>query len=183
MSNSNTTDNRACIIDPVRPPTDGIPVQFFMTATGDNVPPYNLNGNYSAAPQDFYYQATANYDIYSVLINISDNANFNQLDYGAIVDGTITHGPKFFIKPNGLTEIPLLSGMTIIHNYDWLSLTPEVALTSFAGLAQTLTININMMNQYGQPLSIRKGDRFIIRLNDNFSTLVSQTFVIRGIRY
>jgi hypothetical protein len=99
------------------PILDGLSTQKFLTASGDGLGAYNLNGNYSAAPTDFYYQTTSKYDLYSILIVISDNATFNQIDYGAIVGG-VTNGVKFFIKPNGAAEVPLLSGVAVKQNHE-----------------------------------------------------------------
>lgn len=161
------------------PSVIGRPTQFFITATGDGQGAYNLIGDYSASPADFYYQATTNYYVQTLLISISDNANFTQSDYGAIAGG-LTNGVKLFIKPNGLSEIPLLSGIAFKKNYEWLSVTPHASLTTFNGLAQTLSVNFDVTDEYGMPITLNVGDRFIIRLNDNFSTLVAHTFGLRG---
>ncbi|MFA6213434.1 MAG: hypothetical protein WC714_28615 [Candidatus Obscuribacterales bacterium] len=160
----------------------GRPTQFFLTAAGNNTGAYNLNGNYSASPLDIYYEATSHYDLYSLLVVISDNANFNQADYGAIVGG-LTNGVSFFIKPSGLPEIPLLSGVSVKHNYEWLTLNHDFVLTSFAGLAQTATISFEITEDYGKPINMSSGDRFIVRLNDDFTGLVSHTFGLRGIKF
>jgi len=173
--NNHDTEGNPCSV----PSVIGLPTQFFLTASGDGKGTYNLNGDYSAAPTDFYYQATTNYYIQTLLMSISDNANFNQTDYGAI-SGGLTNGIKFFIKPNGLSEIPLLSGVAFKQNYEWLSVTPDSKLTSFAGLAQTLTVDFNVTTEYGMPIKLGAGDRFIARLNDNFSTLVAHTIGLRG---
>lgn len=161
----------------------GIPVQYFLTQTCNNSAARNLNGNYSAAPVDFCYQATTRYDVHSLLVAISDNANFNQIDYGAIPDGTIVNGISFWIQPSGQAKIPLLSGYVVIHNYDWLSMTAFHSLTSFAGLSQTLIANFAIVDSYGHPLVLRPGDKIGITLNDNFSSLVAHTFRIRGISH
>ena len=172
--NNHDVESNLCIV----PSVLGRPTQFFLTATGDGLGTYNLIGNYSAAPTDFYYQATTNYYIQTLLIIISDNANFNQTDYGA--RAALTNGVKIFIKPNGLAEIPLLSGIAFKQNFEWHTVTPEVRLTSFAGLAQTLSIDFDLVVDYGMPIMLSPGDRFIIRLNDDFTTLVSHTFGLRG---
>lgn len=169
----------------VAPPSSGLPYQFFLTANGDGTGTVNLNGNYSGAVTDFWYEATTRYEIYSLLINISDNANFNQTDYGAILTG-LTNGIKFYAGiPKGTLEIPLLTTATqpVKQNYHWLALTPETQLTSFAGLSQTLTVEINMIHQYGKPLTLDPGQSIIVKLNDNFTGLVNHTFGIRGIKY
>lgn len=166
----------------VAPPSSGLPFQFFLTANGLGTGNHNLNGNYTS-PTEFLYTSTSRYEIYSVLVSISDGSSFNQTDYGAIIGG-LTNGIKFFVKV-GEVYIPLLGTgeYPIKTNYEWLSISPETELTSFAGLAQTLSINFNIINQYGKPLSLGIGQSFVVRLNDNLSGLVNHTFGLRGILY
>jgi len=159
---------------------DGLPVRKFLTAAGDGTGTYNLIGDYSAAPQDFSFLAVNEVNIYTLLIAISDNANFNQGDYGAIVGG-LTNGIGFFLNIPGTGEGRLIHPVNLKFNYEWLSITHNVSLTSFAGIAQTLCIGLQVSNDFGMPLQLLPGWRFIVRLNDNFTSLISQTFGIRGI--
>lgn len=39
------------------------------------------------------------------------------------------------------------------------------------------------MMDYGKPINMNAGDRFIVRLNDDFTGLVSHTFGLRGIKF
>ena len=164
-------------------PVAGLPVGYFLTNIGDGTGTSNLIGDYSAVATDFFYTATTRYDAHTVLVTISDNANFNQTDYGAIVGG-LTNGVKLFIHPVGApAPIQLLSGYTFKKNYEWLAITSHTSLTSFAGLSQTLVIEFELVNDYGKPLNLAIGDKFIVRLNDNLTSLVSHTFAVRGIKY
>ena len=164
------------------PISNGRPTQFFLTTAGNGTGVYNHNVNYAATPTDIFYTATAVYDIYTFLVVISDNANFNQTDYGAIAGG-LTNGVKVFIQPAGQAEIPLLSGVAFKQNYEWLGITEHTQISSFAGLSQTLTIGFDINIDYGKPINMNVGDKFIVRLNDDFSTLVSHTFGLRGVKY
>ena len=164
------------------PPISGLPVQKWLTSSGDGLGTYNLNGNYST-PTDFYYLTSSLYDIYSLIIAITDGTTFNYNDYGGIPTGTITNGVKLFIyKASILTEVPLLSGIAIKNNYEYLSVTSDVKLTQFAGTPQTMVITFHLKDEYGQPLHLDIGDKVIIRLQDNFTGLLSHTFGIRGIK-
>lgn len=175
MSNQDLEHNLCTV-----PSIQGRPTQFFMTASGDGQGAYNLNGNYSASPTDFYYQATSTYYVQTLLISISDSTKFLQNDYGGMASGIVTNGVKLFIKPNGLTEIPLLSSVAFKYNYEWLQVTPHTILTQFDGLPQTLSINFDIVADYGMPITMNIGDRFIIRLNDDFTGLIDHTFGLRG---
>src|SRR5574337_88910 len=163
------------------PISNGLPTQKFLTTAGDGTGVYNHNVDYSATPTDIKYTTNSVYDIYSLVIVISDHANFNQTDYGAIAGG-LTNGVKVFIKPSGLAEIPLLSGVAFKQNFEWLQITEHTQLSSFAGLAQTLMVGFNIFEDYGKPINMNVGDTFIVRLNDNFTGLVGHTFGLRGIK-
>ena len=164
----------------VVPPTSGLPTQKFLTTTGVSTGIFNINQDYSLTQTDVYYLADDTYALHSVLATISDNAKFLQSDYGAIAGG-LTNGIELFLYSAALDfEIPLMSGAKIKANYDWLAFAADTRLTSFEGNPQTLAINFNLTEHYGVPLVMEAGDKFIVRLNDNFSTLVSQTFGLRG---
>lgn len=160
----------------------GLPYRFFMTQAGNNTGEINLIGNYSAAPVDFYYEAVDRFEVITFLITISSSNKFNQTDYADIIGG-LTNGVGIFIKPAGQAEIRLLTNSNIKVNHEWYRLTEHIQLTSFFGNPQTLSMNINLVEDFGSSLTLNAGDRLIVRLNDNFSTLVSQTFMIRGERF
>ena len=157
----------------------GIPRRKWLTAVGDGTGTFNLIGDYSAAPQDFYYLATTKFDIKSLLICISDNLQFNQVDYGAIPGG-LTNGVGFFYKPFDGAEIRLINTVNIKQNFEWQAIVEHVALTQYAGLPQTLQIDLDILDEFGLPLNLRAADKLIVRLNDNFTGLVSHTFGIKG---
>ena len=168
----------------VRSATSGLPTQKFLTLAGDGLlsGTYNAVGNY-ATPTDFYYLTTTQYDIHSILITVTDNVTFNYNDYGGIPVGTVVNGVKFFVyNAASNTEIPLLGGKAFKYNYEWFEITANTGVTTFSGTPQTLRIVFDMEGDYGQNFRLNPGDKFIIRLNDNFSTLVGHTFGLRGIK-
>ena len=160
----------------------GLPVRKWLTASGDGLGTYNLIGDYSAAPQDFYFEPTNRFDIYTLIVTVSDNAQFNQVDYGAISNG-LTNGIGFFYKPAGLPEIRILNTANIMQNLDFFSIITRAGLTQFAGNPQTLAAVVNVSAEFGMPFTLNAGDRLIERLNDNFTSLVSHTFGIKGIDF
>ena len=157
----------------------GIPRRKWLTASGDGLGTYNLIGDYSAAPVDFYYLSTTKFYIKSLLICISDNLQFNQVDYGAIAGG-LTNGVGFFYKPFDGVEVRLINTVNIKQNFEWPAISEHVTLTQFAGLPQTLQIDLDLVDEFGLPFNLRSGGKFIVRLNDNLTTLVSHTFGIKG---
>ncbi|MGR9051377.1 MAG: hypothetical protein ACU84J_01885 [Gammaproteobacteria bacterium] len=165
----------------------GLPYQYFFTANGDPMGNINLNGDYSSGPADFYVEFLDDFYAYSILVNISDDDKFVQEGYGALAAGVVANGVKFFITgPGGVPEIPLLSGIAITKNYHWSLLTPDIQLINYEDTlkaARTLLVEFNMLKEYGTYLRAEKGQRLMVRLNDNFSGLIAHTFGVRGIQF
>ncbi len=158
----------------------GLPVQKWLTQSGDGLGAFQVTGNY-ATPTDFYYQAVYPYDIDSILIAITDTVTFNYNDYGGIAAGTVTNGVKFFYYSAKLNaEVALLSAVAVKSNYEWFQLTADAGLTAFAGTPQTLRVVFNLRSDYGIPFHLAVGDKFIIRVQDNFTGLIGHTFGLRG---
>lgn len=163
----------------VVPPIDGIPKQYFLTANGDGTGTYNINGDYSGATAtDLYLEIpTGAYYIATMLVSISASGQFTQGKYGTL--DALSNGVKFFVNPGGF-EIPLLSSTAVKSNYEWFELTPHLNLTQFDGLAQTMTIEFTMAEDYGMYFVLFPGMKFICRVQDNFTGLVAHTFGLRG---
>ncbi|MGE5863339.1 MAG: hypothetical protein ACM31H_06160, partial [Nitrososphaerales archaeon] len=153
---------------------------YYLTANGSGLASENpnLNGNYTV-PTDFFIQFPGRYDVHTVVISVSDNVNFLQSDYGGITGGLI-NGIKFFVNINGV-EVPLISAVSIKQNMDWFTIAPGSVLTSFSNTSQTLIAQFDIEFTFGKPLNLNAGDKFIVRLQDNFTGLVKHTFALHGI--
>jgi len=170
-------DGNTCVV----PPLSGRPVGYFLTSAGDGTGDFNLLGNYAAATTDFYYLATTRYRIYTVQICISDASSMNQIDYGAIASG-LTNGITLWIRLASGVEIPLLGGMVVKNNQHFLNLTRHIVLTQFPGVPQSFVVSFPLWEDHGMPITLEVGDRFIARLHDDYTPLVSHTFLLRGIK-
>jgi hypothetical protein len=170
-------EGNICVV----PPSSGQPFRFFFTSGGDGTGNKNLNGNY-ITPTDFFYEANTRFEIYQFLITVSDNASFNQLDYGGIVGGLI-NGISFLLEFSFGGEVPILTAEPIKYNYEWYEVATDVKLTTFAGLSQTLQVIVDLPRSFGRPLTLDPGDKVIVRLNDNFTGLVSHTFRLHGTKF
>lgn len=158
----------------------GIPVVRFLTSAGGVS---DAIGNYAATPTDFFHEVPAGhvFTVHSMCIQISDNTNFNQTDYGAIVGG-LTNGIKFFIRSKGV-DVPLLASQVVKRNNDWARITSDMRLTQWASTPQTLIVNLAPEIRMGLPFTVSSvnEERVIVRLNDDFTGLTAHTFAIGGI--
>jgi len=172
-------DGNACAV----PPLSGLPLMYFLTSAGNGTGEINLIGNYAAAVTDFYYLAPAGYRyrVYTVQLCIADASLMNQVDYGAIAGG-LTNGLTIWIRLASGVELPLLGGMSVKTNQHFLNLTRHTMLTQFPGVPQSFVVSFPIWKDHGMPITLEPGDRFIARLHDDYTPLVSHTFLLRGIR-
>jgi len=154
------------------------PRHILMTTAGDGTGNSNFINNYSVTPADLYYQAVKPISIYSLQINISDGGSFAQTEYGNIT--ALANGVKFFFKPSGMPEVPLVGSVVIKNNLDLVDFASRFDLVQWSGTPQTFIAHVHTLEQYGCPILLAVGDRIIIRLNDNFTGLINQVFTIGG---
>jgi len=159
----------------------GVPWHSFLTVAGNGTGAYNHNGDYSTTAAEVFYQAPAKYVIHTVFATIADASAMNQVDYGAIAGG-LTNGVTLWIMKQGV-EIPLLGGLVIKNNQQWLNVTPDALLTNFPGVPQSFIPVFRLTEGYGSPLVLNPGERFIVKLHDDFTGLVDHTFTLRGTLY
>lgn len=159
------------------------PFLRWLSLTGDGThTTAAITGNY-AAPTDFYFQVPAGntYEVAQILITISCGSSISQGDYGNIAGG-LTNGVKLIQKKNGV-ETQLIGGLTVKKNYEFLAATTSSSVTSFSGGSQTIQFSFNSyadLNSYIE-LQGNTSDQMILRVQDNFTTLVNQKCIIRGI--
>lgn len=143
-----------------------------------------ITGNYSAGPGvDFYFQVPAGftYEVAQILITISCGSGISQNDYGNIVGG-LTNGVKLIQKKNGV-ETQLIGGLTVKKNYEFLAATDSVTISSFSGGSQTIQFSFDSFSDLNSYIELNGNtqDQMIFRVQDNFTTLVNQKVIIRGV--
>ena len=168
------------------PPVGGIPKQYFLTSAGDGTGEINLNGDYSAAAQDFYIEFPHYFSMKSLLISMSLQNKAELGVYGSIDVGPLTNGVKFFVQYPGQAEQQAFASLAFKCNCDWFRVAPETKLVPFEDTdkaARVLPVNINLFERYGSHLNVIPGTKLIARLNDDFTGLLSHTFNAGGTEY
>jgi len=163
-------------------PCLGTPLRKFLTESFDGLGVYNLIGNYIVPTNFGYTVVDVPYTLHSLLFTITDNATFNALDYGGIANGLV-NGISLWFKPLNSNPIPLVFNNPIKYNYEWFTHVANTNLSTFTGSTQTLVIPLDIIDDYGVPLTMLVGDSIYVTLNDNFTNLISNTFGIRGISH
>jgi hypothetical protein len=163
-------------------PAEGIPTVKFLTSAGGSM---QITTNNATVGVDYFYEPPPGYGfiVHSLCVQVADNANFNQTDYGAI-SGGLTVGLSFWLNSKGV-DVPLLASQVIKRNLDWARISPNVTLTSWAGLSQTLIVNLDTDARFGLPLTLSSAnnERIILRTRDDFTSLVDHTFALGGVLF
>lgn len=115
----------------------------------------------------------------TVVAAISDDATFNQNDFGGIAGG-LTNGLALFLRSNGV-DVELYGGFRVKRNYDWFAVPARATLTTWAGTAQTLEASFNIFQDSGQYaiLDGDKGEELVVSIQDNLTSLVAMRAVAR----
>ena len=153
-----------------------------LDTVGDGTGTIEATGNYSAAVEEFFIQpaATEVIRLSRLLISVEDSGNFDAAKYGNGI--TLSNGIKV-ICYNGETdtESSHTGQLSVMHNADWGSYCYDVDVKTW-GIGNEVLLARWTFQKSGQYLRLRGsvGDKFIIRLEDDFTDLVEHKFIVQG---
>lgn len=166
-----------------------IPFAQFLDRNGDGTGSIEGNANFSAAAVDFFYtpQATFTPKVRKLTLTLETNTpagNFDNLvsNYGSIVGG-LTNGILVRIFANGVFK-SLAGGIRLKTNGDLYSAfstkavyIPNKGMNQILGLILSATYDFDD-NSIANGLA--PGDKVVVTLNDDFSSLFKHRFLITG---
>lgn len=137
----------------------------------------NFNADYSVTPEDAIFQAPAGLivTINSLQISVTDTGAFSPTEYGNIGAG-LTNGILTVIEFNGVEVTN--TNQTINDNNELFSTDSLAQIIDYGSNQRTLISRFNFIG--GVTLNGDTLDKFILRLNDNMSTLQVHEFVVFG---
>jgi hypothetical protein len=135
-------------------------------------------GNYAGAPVDFEFvnNTPRRVRLWRMIVYVEDSGTLDAGSYGNGV--TLTNGISIFTEYRGKT-IDITDGNPVKTNANWPRLCHDLAVHDFGSGNNSYTVRFTFANS-GTPVYLCGGDRFYLRLNDNFSGLESHTFVLQG---
>jgi len=152
-------------------------VSKLISSDGNGGGVSDLVGNYSAGSTDFYITANPGKVLYlaRVNINVQDGGSIDSNSYGNGV--LLTNGVKL-IESIGGVENQL--GIPIITNSDYSLLAGvDINPLTFGSGDSYLAVRFTF-SKLGRPLVITENDKFIIRLEDDFTALTGHKFMMQG---
>lgn len=155
----------------------------YLDTNGDDTGDINAIGDYSSTPEVFYIQAPAGvkYELHRMIVAVEDGSGFRAERYGNLA-AALTNGITIqCLNDDGVT-CNLTDNRPIKTNAQWGMLCYDVELKSW-GAGDELLLARLTFEKAGEPLII-DGDmsgRLEVQLNDDFTGLVEQHFMIQGI--
>ncbi len=146
------------------------------TTTGDK----NANGNYSGAPEEFYVEATTNMWFGRLMVSFEDGGGMQAQEYGNL-NTALTNGVEFEIRNEyGDVMSDLTDGVPIKTNAQLAQLVgPDVDRKDWGG-GNDLMIARWTFSKFSDGIALQPGWKFVAKLNDNFSGLVTHRFNLQG---
>ena len=157
------------------------PLIRFLDTNGNGTGTKNAIGNYAAVVTDFYIQPPAGsvFVINTFQYHFSDLGNFPGTVYANLA-AALTNGVQFFAVVNGVT-IDLFDGQRIYSNDNVIHLFSGFQLINFQATMSSIVANFNTA-QFGTAMKLNgtTNDKLVVRLNDDFTGLVDQSFRVYG---
>lgn len=148
-----------------------------LTVNGDGTGTSNANGNYSSAAEDFYIECPANSTIMinRMIVKLEDTGAFDVESYGNGV--SLTNGVRVFHERRGVEHE--ITATPIFTNGDWAGHCFDTRVDAYGQGDEQLSARWSF-DRFGGPLFLQVGDKFIVRLEDNFTGLVAHEFIAEG---
>jgi len=154
----------------------------FLTLDGSK----DATADYSSGVTEFSFTNTDPDNtlfIGNLVINILDGGPLSMDEYGSI-GTTLANGLNiFYTDTNGTVRNDIIGTTFSIHkNSDFLDYTTSVVLIDNNTGSSSFTIDLNFQkNRSNIKLGIT--DKIVVELNDDFTSLSSQTFQLNGFTY
>lgn len=152
----------------------------YLDTNGDGTGTANATGDYSVTADDFYLLAGGGEQIHRMIVSVRDTGAFDAASYGNGL--ALTNGVSVLVyDKNQDTEIDLLGGSNIKTNAEWGAQCYDADVKTWGTGDEMLLVRWTFAKA-GAPLRLQKDDKFIVRLNDNFTGLNGHYFQIQGLK-
>lgn len=151
-----------------------------LDTNGDGSGNINANGNYLATPESFFIQPPTGqlFVIDRLLVHVEDTGAFVPSNYGK--DLTLVNGIEINCILNG-EEVDLTFGHKVNTNSEWAMFCFDLTIDTKGGAGTNFMHARWTFNKSDRiTLNGNTDDIFQVILNDNFSGLDTQHFVVQG---
>lgn len=163
----------------------GRPFSQMLTDDGTPTGNCNITGDHSSSPADFYIQPPLGVIYYAMglKINYTLPPSPDRLDYGQINNG-LENGIQFVFK-RGEAEFVVNPSGPIKNNQDLIMAGGVLQPTGLNGAMLLYVLSFDYLKDFGiaQPMHGDRDERFIVRVNDDFSGQSVQCVLVNGVRF
>lgn len=140
-------------------------------------------GNYAGAAEEFILSVPApfsGYEVHRLIISIEDAGGMQAQEYGNI-GAALTNGITVQMKRGSSVQIDLTTGLPVKTNAQWGVYCYDVEVKGW-GSGNDLLVCRWTFSKSGDPVYLDRseGDQMIVTLNDDFTALISHTFLFQG---
>lgn len=154
----------------------------FLDTNGDGTGTKDAIGNYSNAGsgvEHFYFQAKGYADIHRMIVHYEDGVGMRAERYGSLASA-LTNGILIKVLDSDLSELlDITDYIPIKSNSDWARIAYDVQLLAWGAGNESIGARLTF-TRAGGPIRLEPGQRLVVILNDDFTGLVDQYFMIQG---
>ena len=154
----------------------------FADTNGDGTGTKNANGNYLITPDILYIQPPPQtvYRVHRMLISLEDTSGMQAQEYGN-TGGALTNGVQARVQDGDGTLSDLTDGVPVKTNAHWGRMCYDVDVKSWGSGNELLCVRWTFAKSGAAiVLDGTLNERLEILLNDDFTGLISQYFLIQG---
>ena len=162
-------------------------ISQYLDTNGDGTGTTNANGDYSSALDEFYIEPASDetYLIARIIISVEDTAGMTAEEYGNL-GSALTNGVEIQERDGTGVVTDFTDGVPIKANFQWGALCYDVDIKSW-GTTPTneLLVARYSFNKFGDGVTVtgELGERLTVRLNDDFTGLISHRFMVQGEKF
>ena len=151
-----------------------------MSTNGDGTGTTNAIGDYSAGT-DFYITpgSTQRYAIFRMLVFIEDTQALSADEYGNLA--ALANGVRVVLRDKNDAEIiDLTAGVTIKNNAQWAQVCHDSKQSDYGSGNNFVSVRWTFAKA-GSPIFVQEHEKLVVELSDNFTGLVTHTFIVQGL--
>ena len=149
----------------------------FLDTNGNGLGTTNANGDYGT-PDEFYFLAKGDAELYRILIHIEDTTGATAADYGNITSG-LTNGYEVKVM-DGATELANLTGGVAIKTNGDIGRVCFDLSQPVIGAGNSIIQARWTFEKAGYPVFIESGNKLSITFSDDLQGLIAHYFMVQG---
>ncbi len=162
--------------------TTGTPFFAYLDTVGDGSGTKNAVGDYLSTAQDFKYTARGQgVDIERMLVMVEDGQGMRAEFYAALAQDLVNGITFKTTDSDGTTMQDLTDGIPIKQNAQWGALCYDVAVKEWGAGNEFILVRWTFGHS-GASLHLNAGESLVAVLNDTMTAIVTQTFMIQGVK-